>query len=311
MSKNSYLYTVLIKLFEVQERQKHIYRVTIVGSVVNLLLVVFKFIAGILGRSTAMIADAVHSLSDFVTDIVVIVFVRISGKPADECHDYGHGKFETLATVIISLALFAVGVGILVGGVKDIVAVINGAILPKPSIIALIAAAVSILAKELLYRYTVKVGRKIESQTVVANAWHHRSDAFSSIGVLLGIAGAMVLGDRWSVLDPIAAVVVSVFILKVAIDLLKPCLEELLERSLPKQVEEQILEIILSVDGVTSPHHLRTRRIGSNYAIEVHIRMDGNMTLHEAHKVTTTVEQRLKQYFGPNTHVGIHPEPVK
>lgn len=311
MSKNSYLYTVLIKLFEVQERQKHIYRVTIVGSVVNLLLVVFKFIAGILGRSTAMIADAVHSLSDFVTDIVVIVFVRISGKPADECHDYGHGKFETLATVIISLALFAVGVGILVGGVKDIAAVINGAILPKPSIIALIAAVVSILAKELLYRYTVKVGRKIESQTVVANAWHHRSDAFSSIGVLLGIAGAMVFGDRWSVLDSIAAVVVSVFILKVAIDLLKPCLEELLERSLPKEVEEQILEIILSVDGVTSPHHLRTRRIGSNYAIEVHIRMDGNMTLHEAHKVTTTVEQRLKQYFGPNTHVGIHPEPVK
>ena len=294
-----------------QERQKHIYRVTIVGSVVNLLLVVFKFIAGILGRSTAMIADAVHSLSDFVTDIVVIVFVRISGKPADECHDYGHGKFETLATVIISLALFAVGVGILVGGVKDIAAVINGAILPKPSIIALIAAVVSILAKELLYRYTVKVGRKIESQTVVANAWHHRSDAFSSIGVLLGIAGAMVFGDRWSVLDSIAAVVVSVFILKVAIDLLKPCLEELLERSLPKEVEEQILEIILSVDGVTSPHHLRTRRIGSNYAIEVHIRMDGNMTLHEAHKVTTTVEQRLKQYFGPNTHVGIHPEPVK
>jgi cation diffusion facilitator family transporter len=258
-----------------------------------------------------MIADAVHSLSDFVTDIVVIVFVRISGKPADECHDYGHGKFETLATVIISLALFAVGVGILVGGVKDIVAVINGAILPKPSIIALIAAAVSILAKELLYRYTVKVGRKIESQTVVANAWHHRSDAFSSIGVLLGIAGAMVLGDRWSVLDSIATVVVSVFILKVAIELLKPCLEELLERSLPKEVEEQILEIILSVDGVTSPHHLRTRRIGSNYAIEVHIRMDGNMTLHEAHKVTTTVEQRLKQYFGPNTHVGIHTEPVK
>ena len=311
MPKNSYLYTVLIKLSEVQERQKQIYRVTIVGSVVNLLLVVFKFIAGILGRSTAMIADAVHSLSDFVTDIVVIVFVRISSKPADECHDYGHGKFETLATVIISLALFAVGVGILVGGVKDIVAVINGAILPKPSIIALIAAVVSILAKELLYRYTVKVGRKIESQTVVANAWHHRSDAFSSIGVLLGIAGAMVLGDRWSVLDPIAAVVVSAFIIKVAIDLLKPCLEELLERSLPKEVEEQILEIILSVDGVTSPHHLRTRRIGSNYAIEVHIRMDGNMTLHEAHKVTTTVEQRLKQYFGPNTHIGIHTEPVK
>lgn len=293
-----------------QERVKGIYRVTIVGSVVNLLLVVFKFVAGLLGRSSAMIADAVHSLSDFVTDIVVIVFVNISGKPEDEDHRYGHGKYETLATVIIALALFAVGVGILVDGVKDVAAVVNGAVLPAPSMIALIAAALSIVAKELLYRYTAHVGRKLDSQAVVANGWHHRSDAFSSIGVLVGIGGAMLLGEKWRVLDPLAAIVVSAFIIKVAVDLIKPCLDELLERSLPAEVEQEIEQIILSEEGVTSPHHLRTRRIGNRYAIEVHIRMDGNLTLAEAHRITTAVEQKLKSRYGSATHVGIHTEPT-
>ena len=293
-----------------KQRIKGIYRVTIIGSVVNLLLVVFKFVAGVLGRSAAMVADAVHSLSDLVTDIVVLVFVNISGKPEDADHSYGHGKYETLATAIIAIVLFAVGVTILVESVEDIVAVINGAILPVPSSIALIAAVISIVAKELLYQYSVHVGRKLDSQTVVANAWHHRSDAFSSIGVFVGIGGAMLLGERWSVLDPLAALVVSAFIIKVAIDLIKPCLSELLERSLPEEVEQEIERIILSVDGVTSPHHLRTRRIGNRYAIEVHIRMNGNLTLFEAHSITTTVERLLKQRFGATTHVGIHTEPT-
>lgn len=294
-----------------EQRIKGIYRVTIIGSVVNLLLVVCKFIAGFLGRSTAVVADAVHSLSDLLTDIVVLVFVRISGKPADEDHDYGHGKYETLATAIIGIALFAVGVGILVESIEKIVAVVNGAVLPRPSLLAVIVTLLSVVSKEALYWYTVAMGRKYNSQAVVANAWHHRSDAFSSVGVLIGIVGAMVLGDKWSVLDPIAAAVVSVFIVKVAIDLVKPCVEELLERSLPNDIEQQIEQTILSVDGVTSPHHLRTRRIGNNYAIEVHIRMDGNLTLHEAHRITSAVERRLKEQFGEGTHVGIHTEPIK
>ena len=270
-----------------RQRIKGIYRVTIIGSVVNLLLVVCKFIAGFLGRSTAVVADAVHSLSDLITDIVVLVFVRISGKPADDDHDYGHGKYETLATAIIGIALFAVGVGILVESIEKIVAVVNGAVLPRPSLLAVIVTLLSVVSKEALYWYTIKMGRKYNSQAVVANGWHHRSDAFSSVGVLIGIVGAMVLGDKWSVLDPIAAAVVSVFIVKVAIDLVKPCVDELLERSLPTEIEQQIEQIILSVDGVTSPHHLRTRRIGNNYAIEVHIRMDGNLTLYEAHHITS------------------------
>ena len=292
-------------------RQREIYRVTIVGSVVNMLLLIFKFVAGIVGNIAAMVADAVHSLSDFVTDIVVILFVRLSGRPADEDHGYGHGKFETLATLFVSLVLFGVAVMLFVGGVKDIVAVARGRQLAEPTMVALIAAVISIIAKELLYHYTVKCGEKLNSQVVVANAWHHRSDAFSSIGVLAGVGGAMFLGGSWAVLDPIAATIVSLFIVKVAYSLLMPSLEELLERSLPKDVEQRIEQIILSVDGVSSPHHLRTRRIGSAYAIEVHIRMDGNLTLTQAHAVTTAVERLLKQEFGDSTHVGIHTEPVK
>ena len=292
-------------------RERGIYRVTIVGSIVNIVLVIFKFLAGILGHSAAMIADAVHSLSDFVTDIVVLLFIRISGKPADEDHGYGHGKYETLATVVISLILFGVGVGIIVNAVEQIVAFMNGVVPQSPSTIALVAAALSIVVKELLYRYTVRAAEHLNSQTVVANAWHHRSDALSSVGVLIGIGGAMFLGEQWRVLDPLAALVVSGFIIKVSINLFKPCIEELLERSLPEDVERQIESIILSVDGVTSPHHLRTRRIGNNYAIEVHIRMDGNLTLNEAHRITTTVEQQLKAQFGAGTHVGIHTEPIK
>ena len=292
-------------------REKSIFIITWIGSIVNFLLLIFKFVAGFLGHSSALVADAVHSLSDFVTDIIVIVFVKISGKPEDEDHKYGHGKYETLATALIGLALFAVGVGLLAGGVTKVVEVIKGAILPAPSIVALIAAAVSIVSKEILYRYTVRVGKNLNSQAVIANAWHHRSDAFSSVGTLVGIGGAIFLGEKWRVLDPIAAIVVSAFILKVAIDLIKPCVDELLERSLPFETERQILDIITSFPEISSPHHLRTRRIGNNYAIEVHIRMDGQTTLEDAHTVATNIERRLKAEFGPETHIGIHMEPLK
>lgn len=292
-------------------RQQDIYKVTIWGSIVNFILLIFKFIAGVLGHSSSMVADAIHSLSDFATDIIVLFFVRISNKTADTTHKYGHGKFETLATAFIGFALLAVGIGILIEGTKNIVAVVRGEVLQAPGVIALLAAAVSIISKEILYQYTVYKGRQINSQAVVANAWHHRSDAFSSIGTLVGIAGAMFLGEKWRVLDPVAAIIVSVFILKVAIDILRNSLEELMEHSLPDAEEEEIKQIILSTNGVESPHHLRTRRIGNRVAIEVHIRMNGDMTLTKAHQITTEVEQQLKLRFGENTHIGIHTEPIK
>ena len=296
---------------EANAREKSIYKVTWIGSIVNFLLLIFKFVAGILGHSSALVADAVHSLSDFATDIIVIVFVKISGKPEDDDHRYGHGKYETLATALIGVALFAVGIGLLVSGATKVADVIKGVVLPAPSIIALVAAAVSIVSKEILYRYTVRVGKNLNSQAVVANAWHHRSDAFSSIGTLIGIGGAIFLGEKWRILDPLAAIVVSAFIIKVAVDLVKPAIDELLERSLPAETEKRILDIIAAFPEVSSPHHLRTRRIGNHIAIEVHLRMDGQTTLENAHTVANNVEKRLRAEFGPDTHIGIHMEPVK
>ena len=292
-------------------REKEIYRVTIVGGIVNLILLIIKFIAGFVGHSTAMVADAAHSLSDFVTDIIVILFVRLSSKPADKSHAYGHGKYETLATAIIGFLLLAVGIGILFEGINKIASVINGEVLDAPGIIAFIVAAISIISKELVYRYTVFKGRSLNSQAVIANAWHHRSDAFSSIGALVGIGFAVFGGEKWRVLDPIAAIIVSAFIIKVAIKILKDSLSELLEHSLPKRKEDEIREIILSVEGVVAPHNLRTRRIGNSCAIDVHIRMDGNISLNEAHDKTIIIEKLLKEQYGAGTYVIIHTEPYK
>lgn len=293
------------------EREKGIYRITVVGSITNLLLLIFKFAAGFISHSSAMIADAVHSLSDFVTDIIVLIFVKVSSKPEDEGHDYGHGKYETLATVIIGVVLLGVGIGIMKSGITSIVRVYRGETLPAPGMLALIAAIVSIVVKEILYRYTVSRGKRLNSQAVIANAWHHRSDALSSIGTATGIGGAILLGEKWRVLDPVAAVVVSIFIIRVAWRLTKNGLDELLEMSLPKETEAQIMETILSVPGVSSPHHLRTRRVGNQFAIDVHVRLDGDMTLHQAHDTATKVENELRNRFGAGTYVNIHMEPDK
>ena len=296
---------------EAEIRKRRIYRVTLVGFVVNLVLSFAKLAAGIVGRSGAMIADAVHSFSDLATDVVVIAFVRISSKPRDDGHDYGHGKYETLATIIISLALGVVGAGILVNSIRDIRVVVDGGLLPRPGLIALAAAVLSIVAKEILYRYTVREGRAVDSPSVVANAWHHRSDALSSLGTLVGIACAYFLGQKWRIADPIAALVVAVFIFKVAFDLIRTGLDELLECSLPADVEQEILQIVAADPGVRGPHNLRTRRIGASIAIEVHVRMDGAMTVAQSHALTVDIEHRLRARFGEGTMIAIHVEPMK
>ena len=278
---------------------------------VNILLFAFKLVAGIVGRSGAMIADAVHSASDFATDIVVLAFVRISSKPRDDDHKWGHGKYETLASLIIGVALFAVGVEILIDSTHKIKAVVDGEALPRPGVIAIVAAAISIVAKEVLYQYTVRKGKKLDSPSVVANAWHHRSDALSSIGALLGIGLAHFLGDKWCIADPIAAIVVAALIINVAIDLSRKALAELLEKSLPCAVEEEIISIISATPNVHKPHNLRTRRIGSDIAIEVHIRVEGSMTVYDSHEISKTIEHALRERFGANTAVAIHIEPLK
>lgn len=292
-------------------REKKIYKVTLVGCVANLLLLAFKFMASFVGHSSAMLADAVHSLSDFVTDIIVLLFVRISNKPQDKGHDYGHGKYETLATALIGLILFFVGVGILWNGASSILAFIRGEQLQEPGMSALIAALLSIVVKEILYQYTVRTGRKVQSQAVIANAWHHRSDALSSIGTAIGIGGAILLGDNWRVLDPIAAVIVSLFIIKVAYELTVPCTGELMDKSLPDDTEQAIEQALLSFPGVSNPHNLRTRRIGNNCSVEVHIRMDGNLTLAQSHDITRAMEIRLKELLGQGAFITIHVEPAE
>lgn len=292
-------------------RERDIYRVTLVGSAGNMALLTFKFIAGILGHSSAMIADAIHSLSDFITDVVVLAFVRVSAKPQDESHDYGHGKFETLATFFIGLALIAVATGIIVSGVLAFSRWLKGEEIQAPDRLALWAAVLSLIIKEILYQYTIRAGRRLDSQAVIANAWHHRSDALSSIGTTIGIGGAVLLGNRWTVLDPLASIVVGFMLIKVAVELLKQSMGELTECSLPEDTEREIVSIIKSFPGIFEPHNLRTRKIGNRIAIEAHVRMDGSMSLTEAHDRASAIERSLKEKYGPRTHVTIHMEPRK
>ena len=291
------------------ERNQEIYQVTLVGGVVNVVLLLFKFVAGIVGHSAAMVADAVHSLSDFVTDVIVLVFVHISSKPKDKSHDYGHGKYETLAMTLIGVALLIVAIGIIYHGAMEIVAWMNGEQLEAPGTLALWAALLSVLLKEGVYQYSMVKARQLNSQVVEANAWHHRSDALSSVGTAIGIGGAIFLGQRWTVLDPIASLVVGAFIVKVAVDLLHRGIDDLMEHSLPEDVEEEILRIVGELKGVVDPHDLRTRKIGNHYAIELHILMDGDITLREAHNKASEVEDLLRARYGEHTHVAVHVEP--
>lgn len=293
------------------DRQKETYRVTIAGSIINILLLAFKFAAGILGHSAAMIADAIHSLTDFVTDAIVLVFVRLGSKPTDHDHDYGHGKYETLASAIIGVSLLVVGMMICYSGVTKTYHAMCGEPLQQPGFIALAAAVASVVLKEWAYRFTVRVGRRCHSEAVVANAWHHRSDALSSVGTTVGIGGAIILGEKWAVLDPLTAIVVSFFIMKAAWSVLSKAVDELTDGSLPKETEDEIESIVSEDNEVSVVHNLCTRRIGNRIAIEMHVRMPGETSLYVAHRHATEIEQRLKQRFGADTHISIHLEPVK
>lgn len=294
-----------------QPRDRRIYRITLAGSIVNVVLLVFKFAAGILGHSAAMIADAIHSLSDFLTDIIVIVFVRLSSKPADHDHDYGHGKYETLATSVIGLALAVVAVLIGWDGIEKIADALQGNRLESPGIIALWAALLSIVLKEWIFRATRKVADEVKSKALEANAWHHRSDALSSVGTAIGIGGAMMLGDGWEILDPIAAIVVCVLIIVTAFRIIRQASGELLEESLPKETEDRIEQIVYQDTLVSDIHKLHTRRIGNIIAIEMHLRMPAGITLAESHVHATAIEQSLKTEFGKGTHIMLHIEPTK
>lgn len=293
------------------KREKEIRRITIAGAVVNIVLTTLKIIAGILGRSAAMIADGVHSLSDLFSDVIVLIFTHISSKGKDRDHSFGHGKFETLATLIVSVMLVVVGADFMAKGVRKIIGVLNGEMIPVPGMVAFWAAAASIAAKEILYHVTARVGKKINSPVVMANAWHHRSDAFSSIGALAGIGGAIILGDRWAILDPLASCGISIAIIAVAVKMALPSLAELLEASLPEEMENEIKEIAMSVEGLDDIHELKTRRNGISVIIDAHVVVAPDMTVVQAHDISTAVETALRSRFGAETQINIHVEPGK
>lgn len=292
-----------------KDRERTIARVTLWGAFFNLLLTLLKMLAGIFGRSSAMVADAVHSLSDLVSDLVVVVMIRISSKERDHGHDYGHGKFETLATVFVSVILLAVAGKLMADGVGKIMTVARGGVLESPGRIALWAALVSIAVKEILYQWTAAVGRKVDSPAMIANAWHHRSDALSSVGSALGIGGALLLGGRWTVLDPVMACVISIVIIVVAVKMMIPALAELTDASLPDEIENRITEVIQSVPGVENAHNLRTRRSGPDIIADVHIVVNPEISVRDAHEISSGVESALKREFGGDIQVSIHIEP--
>lgn len=296
---------------EYVDRERYIRHVTLAGSVTNCLLTLFKLIAGILGASSAMIADAAHSLSDLASDVIALLCIRVASKPEDEDHAYGHGKFETLAAVAIGLILAATGIGLFLDGLSAIIDFAKGRPLTTPTWLALLAAIVSIVAKESLYQYTILAAKKADSPTLKANAWHHRSDAASSIATVTGIGGAMLMGGDWIILDPLAACIISLFILGMAFSLMRPALAELMEKSLPPAEKEEIARIIAATPGVLGFHHLRTRRMGMNRAVEAHIKLDGSLHLTQAHDIASAVERRLKAALSEHTHVGLHMEPAK
>jgi len=290
-------------------REQEISRVTWIGMAINAVLTAFKLVAGVVGRSSAMVADGVHSLSDFISDIVILIFLKISSKGRDKDHDFGHGKFETMATFILSIILVIVAAEILSGGISKIKAILSGETIPAPSFIALLAAAVSIVAKEFCYQITAHVGKKVNSPAVTANAWHHRSDAFSSIGSLLGIGAAILLGKKWVILDPIMGCAISIAIFVVAIKMALPAMKELLDISLPEETENEIIKIASEVEGVTNVHNLKTRRNGPSIIIDAHIMVDHNLSIVDAHRIATTVEERLTATYGTGTQISIHIEP--
>lgn len=291
------------------DREKTISRVTLGGAVGNLLLAAFKLVAGIFGHSSAMMADAIHSLSDLVSDVIVLVMVKISSKKADKGHDYGHGKYETLATVIVAIMLLVVGGELMANGIDKIRLVLDGGELPLPGTIALVAALVSILVKEILFQWTARVGKQVNSPAMVTNAWHHRTDALSSIGSAVGIGGAMLLGGQWAVWDPLVGCVISVFIIVISVKMAIPALHELTEGSLPEEIENEVVALIESVPGVQNVHALKTRRNGPIVILDAHLVVDPMITVAEAHHITVLAENAVRAKYGQETVMSIHIEP--
>jgi len=281
-------------------------KATLLGLFVNAFLILLKFFAGIFGSSQALIADAVHSISDLFTDAVVLLGIKIGRKPPDKEHHFGHARIETLASAIVGLAL--IGTAVYLG--IDAALNIHQHTEYHPTGIALIGAGVSIALKEALYRYTVLIGRRIKSQLIVANAWHHRSDALSSVAVLLGVAGTLI-NPAWHILDALAALIVSFFIIKVGFDILRKTLREFTDTAPRPEIIEKLMQLSRAVDGVMNAHDLRVRPSGGFYQAEIHIVVDGQLTVVQGHRIAKTVERCLSEEMDELDRVIVHVDPFE
>ena len=285
--------------------------VTITGMIVNAVLIILKLIGGIIGTSTAMIADALHSLSDFITDFGVLFGLRFLSKPADTSHPYGHGRLETVVSLVMGIIIVLTGLGILRNAGMSIFAAVKGDFPTMPGYIALAMGVFSIVSKEALFQYTNIIAKKTGSATLRANAWHHRTDALSSVATVIGIGGAILLGSNWTVLDPVAAVLVSLLVMKVGWGIGWNAIRELSDEALSNERCQKLGEALLCVEGVQSFHHLRTRSLGRYATVDAHIQVDPELTVRESHAIATKAEEAVRDTLGNAAFVTIHVEPGK
>lgn len=284
--------------------------VTWVGFWWNAFLGVAKVLGGIFSRSSALVADGIHSFSDFFSDIIIIMMVGISRKKPDAKYQFGHGRFEALATLILSVVLILVALGILYEGIVNIIDFLKGGEIPRPGWVALGIILFSIVVKEWLYHYTRRAGERIKSEAVVANAWHHRSDSFSSLATLVGVGGSMFFGERWRILDPIAAIVVGIFIVVVGLQMAKPALGEMLGASLPKDKRRAIIHALKTTPGVRGYTAFRTFKSGFEGYVEVRIKVDADISVKEAHDIATAAEHNMSHAVTDLViHASTHIEP--
>ncbi|MBF0622510.1 MAG: cation transporter [Magnetococcales bacterium] len=284
-----------------QERYNASKRVTLLGAFVNIFLTAGKLFAGIFGGSAAMIADGIHSASDLVSDVVVLFSIKMAHKEADEDHPYGHGKFEALATLFVAVALLTVALGI----VWESVGRLMEPNLEPPTMVALIAAIVSIVSKEAMFQYTIRVGRKYDAKAIIANAWHQRSDAISSVAAMVGVGGAMY---GWTILDPLAAVAVAFFLGKVGVEVLMDALKELTDsiEAIDEEVRKEIHEVAHDLPGVRSIHAMHARRMGPDVYVDAHVVVDRYLSVSEGHQIADMVRFKLRDHVRSVTEVMVH-----
>ncbi|WP_052300985.1 cation diffusion facilitator family transporter [Methanothrix harundinacea] len=279
-------------------------RLTLIGVVINLALTFMEFVAGIVGNSQAVVADAVHSLSDTVTGVAVLVGVRFWSRPPDECHPHGHRRIEFLVTIFIGLILAAVALGI----GYNALATLHDPQRKPPGAVAFFAAVVMIFTKEFLYQWTISVGKEIRSPALIASAWHHRSDALSSIPAAAAVAGAAIVPGL-SFLDHLGAIVISAFILQVAWKIIRPSLEQLVDLGAPEEIRRGIEQLASATPGVEEVHAIRTRHIGSGIEVDLHVLVDPRLTVEEGHEISEEVKRRLIEYVSDVVDVVVHLEP--